>query len=151
MAKPCKVTIKTSKSAAPKEMSFEDYMDMLYGGMLEQFINDGFVNTNKLTGDNPFAEQPAQPKKKGKEKKSAMSEFMKARLGEAYGDLRQRRYGERLAEQRGIDTEEYISVDQKSMQSLAEEKFQQLRERYESGEQGIFDELLDAHGSTNLS
>jgi hypothetical protein len=67
MAKPCKVTIKTSKSATPKEMSFEDYMEMLYSGELEKLISDGTINTNKLSGDNPFeikAEKPAVEKEK---------------------------------------------------------------------------------------
>lgn len=54
MAKPCKVTIKTSKSAAPKEITFEDYMEMLYSGELEKLISDGTINVNKLSGDNPF-------------------------------------------------------------------------------------------------
>jgi hypothetical protein len=64
MAKPCRVTIKTPKSAAPKEMSFEDYMDMLYGGMLEQLINDGSINVNKLAGDNPFETKTSEPREK---------------------------------------------------------------------------------------
>ena len=67
MAKPCKVTIKTSKSATPKEMSFEDYMEMLYSGELEKLISDGTINTNKLSGDNPFevkAEKPAVEREK---------------------------------------------------------------------------------------
>jgi hypothetical protein len=61
MANPCKVTIKTSPSAAPKEMSYEDYMEMLYNGGLEKFIADGTINTNKIPGDNPFeAKTPPQ-------------------------------------------------------------------------------------------
>ena len=51
MAAPCKVTIKTSKSAAPKEMSFEEYMEMLYEGGLEKFIADGTLNTNAFRGE----------------------------------------------------------------------------------------------------
>lgn len=51
MASPCKVTIKTSKSAAPKEMSFQDYMEMLYNGGLDKFIADGSINTNALKGE----------------------------------------------------------------------------------------------------
>ena len=64
MAKPCKVTIKTSATAAPKEMTFEGYMEMLYNGELdlEKLISDGVINTNKLSGDNPFeAKTPPQP------------------------------------------------------------------------------------------
>lgn len=146
MAAPCKVTIKTSGSAAPKEMSFEDYMDMLYNGGLEQLIADGSINVDGLSGDNPFAEAPKTTKKKGK--KSDMADFMKARLGEAYGDLKQRGYAERLEEQRGIGLEEYIAIDQRAMEVLAEEKFQQLKERYNAGEKGVFDELLEAYGNT---
>jgi hypothetical protein len=71
MANPCKVTIKTSKNATPKEMTFEEYMEMLYNGELdlEKLISDGVINTNKLSGDNPFeAKTPPQPgptKKRG--------------------------------------------------------------------------------------
>jgi hypothetical protein len=109
MAKPCKVTIKTSKSASPKEMTFEDYMEMLYNGGLEEFIADGTLNTNRLDGENPFAEAPKTTKQKPKERQSTMSDFMKSGLGGGYGELKQRGYGERLAEQRGIGTEEYIA------------------------------------------
>ena len=62
MAKPCKVTIKTSKGATPKEMTFEDYMEMLYNGALEKFIADGTINTNRLGGDNPFGAKTPEPK-----------------------------------------------------------------------------------------
>lgn len=51
MAAPCKVTIKTSKGAAPKEMSFEEYMEMLYDGGLEKFIADGTLNANAFRGE----------------------------------------------------------------------------------------------------
>lgn len=60
MAAPCKVTIKTSPNAAPKEMSFEDYMEMLYNGGLEKFIADGTINTNALKGESPV--EAAKPK-----------------------------------------------------------------------------------------
>lgn len=60
MAAPCKVTIKTSPNAAPKEMSFEDYMEMLYNGGLEKFIADGTINTNALKGESPA--EAAKPK-----------------------------------------------------------------------------------------
>jgi hypothetical protein len=60
MAAPCKVTIKTSPNAAPKEMSFEDYMEMLYNGGLEKFIADGTINTNALKGESPV--EAARPK-----------------------------------------------------------------------------------------
>jgi hypothetical protein len=61
MAKPCKVTIKTPKSATAEEMTFEEYMGMLYNGGLEKFIADGTINTNKIPGDNPFeAKTPPQ-------------------------------------------------------------------------------------------
>jgi hypothetical protein len=66
MAKPCKVTIKTSKGATPKEMTFEDYMEMLYNGALEKFIADGTINTNRLGGDNPFGATPPKPPAPGK-------------------------------------------------------------------------------------
>lgn len=62
MAKPCKVTIKTSPSAAPKEMLYEEYMEMLYNGGLEKLISDGTINLNKLSGDNPFEVKPTEPK-----------------------------------------------------------------------------------------
>ena len=64
MAAPCKVTIKTSDSAAPKEISYEEYLEMLYNGELnlEKLISDGIINTNKLSGENPFeAKTPPQP------------------------------------------------------------------------------------------
>jgi hypothetical protein len=61
MAKPCKVTIKTSKSATPKEMTFEDYMEMLYSGELETLISDGTIKVNKLSGDNPFGAKLPEP------------------------------------------------------------------------------------------
>jgi hypothetical protein len=64
MAAPCKVTIKTSKSATPKEMSFEDYMEMLYNGGLEKFIADRTINTNKIPGDNPFEAKTSEPREK---------------------------------------------------------------------------------------
>lgn len=62
MAKPCKVTIKTSPSATPKEMLYEEYMEMLYNGGLEKLISDGTINLNKLSGDNPFEVKPTEPK-----------------------------------------------------------------------------------------
>lgn len=62
MAKPCKVTIKPSKSAAPKEMTFEEYMEMLYNGALENFIADGTLNANALKGDSPFEAKAPEPK-----------------------------------------------------------------------------------------
>lgn len=64
MAAPCKVTIKTSKSAAPKEMSFEDYMEMLYNGGLDKFIADGSINTNALKGESPAEAVTPEPREK---------------------------------------------------------------------------------------
>ena len=148
MAKPCKVTIKMPGATAAEEKTFEQYMEMLYNGALQELINNDKLNVNALKGDNPFTEAPKTTKKQPKEKRSTMSDFMKSRLGEAYGDVRQRAYGERLAEQRGLSTEEYIAVDQRAMEALAEEKFQQLKARYKADEKGIFDELLDAYGNT---
>jgi hypothetical protein len=64
MAAPCKVTIKTSPSAAPKEMSFEDYMEMLYNGGLEKFISSGSVNMNALKGEIPAEAAMPEPREK---------------------------------------------------------------------------------------
>lgn len=151
MANPCKITFKKTKDGKAKEYTYAEFMTALQDGLFQELVDSGVLNANKIPGS-PFEtkapEAPKTTKKQTKEKKSTMSDFMKSRLGEAYGDLKQRKYGERLAEQRGIETEEYISVDQKAMRVLAEEKFQQLREMYESGEDKTFDELLEAYGNT---
>jgi ElaB/YqjD/DUF883 family membrane-anchored ribosome-binding protein len=68
MAKPCKVTIKTSKSAAPKEMTFEEYMEMLYNGALENFIADGTLNANALKGEIAEVKQAEEEKPKTRRK-----------------------------------------------------------------------------------
>jgi hypothetical protein len=64
MAAPCKVTIKTSDSAAPKEIPFEEYMEMLYSGGLEKFITDGAINANALKGESPAEAVTPEPREK---------------------------------------------------------------------------------------
>lgn len=147
MAKPCKVIIKTP-GAAEEEMTFEQYMDMLYNGGLEQLINDGSINVDGLKGDNPFEAAAKPTKKQPKPQKSEMSDFMKSRLGEAYGDVKTRAYGRRVATQRGLKVDEYIAVDQRAMDTLATEKFEMLQARYEADEKGIFDDVLNAYLKT---
>jgi len=68
MAKPCKVTIKTSKTATPKEMTFEEYMEMLYNGALENFIADGTLNANALKGEIAEVKQAEEEKPKTRRK-----------------------------------------------------------------------------------
>jgi hypothetical protein len=148
MAKPCKVTIKMPGATAAEEKTFEQYMDMLYNGGLEKLIADELINVDSLKGDNPFAETATPAKKKPKETKSEMADFMKSRLGEAYGDVKTRAYGRRVAQQRGLKVDEYISVDQRAMDNLATEKFDILKDRYEADEKNIFNDVLTAYLKT---
>jgi hypothetical protein len=147
MAKPCKVTIKTSKSATPREMTFEDYMEMLYSGELEKLISDGTINANKLSGDNPFIEKPTQPKGK-KAKESDLMTFMKEGLGAAVKGLKQRRYNIRAEEQLGAKVSEYEVTSMETLNEIIEAKFQELLSRYEAGETDIFDRLVDSLKAT---
>jgi hypothetical protein len=68
MAAPCKVTIKTSKTATPKEMTFEEYMEMLYNGALDKFIADGTLNANALKGEVSGAKEAEEEKPKTRRK-----------------------------------------------------------------------------------
>lgn len=68
MANPCKVTIKTSKTATPKEMTFEEYMEMLYNGALDKFIADGTLNANALKGEVAGAKEAEEEKPKTRRK-----------------------------------------------------------------------------------
>lgn len=147
MAKPCKVTIKTSKSATPREMTFEDYMEMLYSGELEKLISDGTINTNKLSGDNPFVEKPT-PSKGKKAKESDLMAFMKEGLGAAVKGLKQRRYNIRAEEQLGAKVSEYEVTSMETLNEIIEAKFQELLSRYEAGETDIFDRLVESLKAT---
>ena len=142
MAKPCKVTIKKPGSAA-KEMTFEDYMDMLYNGGLEQFIKDGTINIDGLKGDSPFAEGTTKPKGK-KAKQNELDAFMREGLGGAVGGLKQRGYNVRAEEQLGAEVSEYETTSMEALNEIVEAKFQELLARYEAGEKDIFERLVSA-------
>lgn len=149
MAKPCRLTIKTSKSASPKEMTFEDYMDMLYNGGLEQFIADGSINVDGLSGNNPFAEPKEKPKGK-KSKENELAAFMLEGLGAAVRGVKQRGYNVRAEQQLGAKVSEYETTSQEKLNEVVEQKFQDLKARYEAGETDIFDRLLSAYNSITI-
>lgn len=149
MAAPCKVTIKKSENAAPKEMSFEEYMEMLYNGGLEKFITDEIINTNKFRGDNPFAEKPTKPRGK-KTKENELASFMKEGLGAAVKGLKQRGYNVRAEEQLGAEVSEYEVTSMEALNEIVEGKFQELLSRYNAGETDVFDRLVDAYNSITI-
>jgi hypothetical protein len=151
MANPCKITFKKTKDGKAKEYTYAEFMTALQDGLFQELVDSGVLNANKIPGS-PFEtkapEAPKTTKKQTKEKKSTMSDFMKSRLGEAYGDVKTRAYGRRVAQQRGLKVDEYISVDQRAMDNLATEKFDILKDRYEADEKNIFNDVLAAYLKT---
>jgi hypothetical protein len=51
---PCKLTVKGKGDSQPREMTFEEYIAMLYDGGFEDLVNQGAIDPDSLRGDNPF-------------------------------------------------------------------------------------------------
>jgi len=147
MAKPCKVTIKMPGATAAEEKTFEQYMDMLYNGGLEQLIANKSINVDGLSGESPFGEPKEKPKGK-KAKENDLATFMMEGLGAAVKDLKQRGYNVRAEQQLGAKVSEQESTSMKALDEILEVKFQELLARYEAGEKDIFERLVSALKAT---
>lgn len=146
MAKPCKITY-TPKGGNPREYNYAEFMTSLKEGLFAELVKSGSINPNAMKGDNPFVSDGGKPKSKPATQKpsiSAMSDFMKEDLNQAYGDIKASSYSARAKEQRGLSDKDYVSYDRAALNAVADKKFRELFERYNAGEKKVFDDLLEA-------
>ena len=52
--KPCKIKVDKKDGSKPKTYSYSEFMNMLYNGGLNEFVQDGLVNTRMIKGEYPF-------------------------------------------------------------------------------------------------
>jgi hypothetical protein len=146
MANPCKITY-TPKGGNPREYDYAEFMTALKDGLFAELTRSGAINPNAMKGENPFVatKQKPSPKQTAQDRAvQSMHEFMKDGISAAYGDVKGGAYASRAREQRGMKDKDYVSYNQDSLNLLGQQKFQELLDRYNSGEKDVFDTVLEA-------
>ena len=62
---PCKITLNRKDGSRPQTFTYGEFMNMLYDGGIDDFVRQGLVDTNALSGNYPFSERQQRfaPKK----------------------------------------------------------------------------------------
>lgn len=62
---PCKITLNRKDGSKPQTFTYGEFMNMLYDGGIDDFVKQGLVDTNALSGNYPFSERQQRfaPKK----------------------------------------------------------------------------------------